>query len=1409
MENLLKNFYYQIKNNIEKIDIFLREDYLLYQIDNFLKKTNNNIIIQNEMSKLKSKNIINDFEKIKYKENNDNVILITQYYETDDTQRSKENTICLINNILNPCINKIHLLNEKLYNLDHIFKSLDKTNRINNFREKVKQHVIEKRMTFHDSMAFANKFCKNSIIIVANLDIFFDEDLNKLQTYDFTNLFLSLSRFDLLDDYNFDGNNQITKFKYDGPLGNPCIDSHDAWIFKSPIKMTNESKIMLGANGCDTIINYIYGETLKYNIINPIDSIKAIHYHREFERAHRTKNKIMSHSGMEYNKDNSFNPNNYYHKYIVHKSLLVCNTIESFCTFATKNAYKDLRLLLHSLEIYHKDIPIFIYCDSYIAEKIDENNFDLQIHKKIELNKYTNLNRQSMEKQNIFREFLLNKANVIDYAMETYNNTLFIDADIVILNKMDLLIDKSCDVGLSPHNILEKSEKMYGIYNVGFMYVSNPKITDYWKHIIKTKKGFYEQQALDYFEDEFKVFKFDDSYNFGWWRLFQCKDPQARANLFILEENNIFYSYKTLKCIHTHLYETKDQQTIQFNKFILQLLEKINHPVLKFIKNENIKNNSTKINKIEEINTQINNSNEKKLNIISLGSSCDGANILKHFNYQNENNFFDFLWNELDGLNTVSEIIKNDFKYFDNIENFTHNKNEIVAWEGSIIKKKIINKFYPNLLFFHIEEELNHTHIESFKRKIKRTQEILNNVNHKYFIYYRHYEYCNDLNILINETNTFSNIYKNKCNTNFTLISCIMVHNDINKDTLNTIMNILEKNNTNNIKYSYVYKRDDYNIEKNKLSIKSWKNLLNNYIINKNEEHTLYKINSQINTQINNNKPTIIIPKMPRNDLWHHNNDTFRELLMLWNENNLINLVEDDVKHVWYNKIGDILLYDRPTLSWLENDTNIKYNKILFGNPIVPNNLKNKATSWIFWGRSPRKLEHYANSEKLSYKERNIESIFIGKIENEVQAQYRLKYPNIENSIELYIMHKPEESYKYNQDEYLSLLKNSKFGLSLRGFGPKCNREIELLALGTVPIVASDVDMCNYYNPLIENVHYFRFHKVEEIKKIIDNCNESTWNNMSQACIEWYSKNCSTIHSFLLTQKIINDTKSNIFKIGLQQNIESNEPILSIIMPIYNRYSFIEESLHSVLYQKTNLHQIIEIILLDDCSEDSEEIFVVLNNIINNLDQNLINNTFRLEIINNTVNLGEYKNVNKGLKLSKGIWKFILHDDDYVLETFFEKIYNYLHINDTNNYIGYLCFGYKNIDKNNNITFEKNNMSEEGVLSNKIYDLFLQCNPMHVHCCLYYYKTFENIGYFNEEIKYYNDWEFFIRSFKNTLKWYYIPKSLVIYRCHDINTQSNERDTDSNKINLVKMYLEICKYMSEEKWYTIGKIMFK
>lgn len=872
----LNNFLSDIQNEISVLDDIYKGDYLKYRINNYLVN-NDDINIKNFLTNILSKNIGNHVEKLKYMENNSDIVLITQYYEAKNEQRFKENAICLVNNLLNDNISKVVLLNEREYDLSIVLNSVD-----DKCKKKLKQVVIEDRLKFNDGFNYANTFLKNKIVIIANLDVFFDNSIEKCKNYDFNNLFLSLSRYDLVEDYKLDGNNQIRKFSYDGPQGNPVIDSADSWIFKAPIKTLKESKIMLGSNGCDTIINYIYKYKLNYNVVNAVNSIISIHYHLEQTRDNVTTNNFRSHSGELYNKNNNFNPENHEHLYLVQKSVELCNKIESFCSFATKNAYKDLYLLLKSLELYHADIPIFILCDEWTSNKIDKDNFNLNIHKRIELEVYCDMNRKIMEEKGLFKEFLLKKADVVDYAMEYYNNTLFIDGDIVILNKMDLLVDNTYDVGLSPHNIFEESENKFGKYNAGFMYVNNKDITQYWRQIVENYDGFVDQQALDYFEEKFKVYKFDDSYNFGWWRLFQCNNPQKRANLFTILDNKLYYEFKSLKCIHTHFYEQNDSSTIEFNKFIINKLNSINHPILNFI----------------------------------------------------------------------------------------------------------------------------------------------------------------------------------------------------------------------------------FNSEKDNLKTKDIQDL-----------------------------PLFIIPKQPRNDFWKHNNDTFRELLYMWRDFNLCNLKEENTKHVWYNRIGDILLYDRPTLEWLKNDSELNLTKILFGNPEIPESLKNISYNWIFWGRSPKML-YKVSKNILSYNQRRIESIFIGKIENHIQEEFRTKQ-NYDKFIQIYKMHKPDEKYVYNQKEYLELLKNSKFGLSLRGFGPKCNREIELMALGTVPIITQDVSM-TYYDSPIENKHYFRINNADEIPNIIKNCSEETWTKMSTACIEWYNKNCSLQGSFNTTMNIINNEIIN--KIQKKNSNESNLP---------------------------------------------------------------------------------------------------------------------------------------------------------------------------------------------------------------------------------------------------------------------------
>jgi glycosyltransferase involved in cell wall biosynthesis len=102
--------------------------------------------------------------------------------------------------------------------------------------------------------------------------------------------------------------------------------------------------------------------------------------------------------------------------------------------------------------------------------------------------------------------------------------------------------------------------------------------------------------------------------------------------------------------------------------------------------------------------------------------------------------------------------------------------------------------------------------------------------------------------------------------------------------------------------------------------------------------------------------------------------------------------------------------------------------------------------------------------------------------------------------------------HKFTHEEYLEQLANSKFGLSLHGYGAKCHREIELMACGTVPIISVDVCTDSYINPLVEGVHYISVKEPHEVQEKINAITEEKWNEMSAACKKWYVENCTPIN---------------------------------------------------------------------------------------------------------------------------------------------------------------------------------------------------------------------------------------------------------------------------------------------------------
>ena len=169
---------------------------------------------------------------------------------------------------------------------------------------------------------------------------------------------------------------------------------------------------------------------------------------------------------------------------------------------------------------------------------------------------------------------------------------------------------------------------------------------------------------------------------------------------------------------------------------------------------------------------------------------------------------------------------------------------------------------------------------------------------------------------------------------------------------------------------------------------------------------------------------------------------------------------------------------------------------------------------WIFWPRRPFIVEKMLDNNKiLNYDERKIGSIFIGNFENQVQEKYRKTNLNWESVLDEYHC-TAGTKHKFSQEEYLNKLRNSKYGLCLRGYGSKCHREVELMAFGTVPIITSEVSIDSYMDPPQENKHYIRCNTPENLKEILSNISKEKWEIMSNNCYEWYQRNVHSKNGF-------------------------------------------------------------------------------------------------------------------------------------------------------------------------------------------------------------------------------------------------------------------------------------------------------
>jgi len=274
-------------------------------------------------------------------------------------------------------------------------------------------------------------------------------------------------------------------------------------------------------------------------------------------------------------------------------------------------------------------------------------------------------------------------------------------------------------------------------------------------------------------------------------------------------------------------------------------------------------------------------------------------------------------------------------------------------------------------------------------------------------------------------------------------------------------------------------------------------------------------------------KPVLRLP-VGLTGLHGHAGDSFRELARMWGAKGLVDIEETSDPGKPFCSLatkvdGEVILYDRPTYKWL-----VAYKqsnqKMLVGNPEPE---KSTQKPWIFWGRHPRVLEVAAAMPLVPYKGRTNKCVFIGNIENNVQAERRQGV--WKRACDFWRLNAEPQ---LTQAEYFTALATSKFSLCLAGYGNKCHREVESMAMGCVLLCAPEVDTKSYANPLKEGVHFFRVESAENALDIIASVDEATWQQMSDACRTWYTDNASVEGSFKVTMAAVKEFSRKTGRVG-------------------------------------------------------------------------------------------------------------------------------------------------------------------------------------------------------------------------------------------------------------------------------------
>ena len=223
--------------------------------------------------------------------------------------------------------------------------------------------------------------------------------------------------------------------------------------------------------------------------------------------------------------------------------------------------------------------------------------------------------------------------------------------------------------------------------------------------------------------------------------------------------------------------------------------------------------------------------------------------------------------------------------------------------------------------------------------------------------------------------------------------------------------------------------------------------------------------------------------------------------------------------------------------------------------------------------------------------------------------------------------------------------------------------------------------------------------------------------------------------------------------------MKDNHGLVSAIMPVYNGDRYLSEAIESVLAQTEHN---IEIIVIDDGSTDNT----------GKIAQSYKDNISYMYQSNS----GAPSARNRGLEMARGEFIAFLDADDLWSKNKLELQLGYLSQDPSIE----IVLGYQQIMqligvKDENNTFE---------------NIAYPSMTLQLGAGLFRKSAFEKVGKFNPELRYADDWDWFMRGRELGISMRMYPETVLFYRRHDRNLTNHKELDNHYTIRMLKKSLD-------------------